>query len=278
MRRLLIYTDLDGSLLDSVTHSCEAARPTLDLLRALSIPVVFVSSKTRAEIERLRAALDLAAPFVVENGGAVFVPSGYFGRSLRGAVARPGYHVVEFGTPYAALRTALTHLAASSGVELRGFGDMTPEELGERTGLSRQSAILAQQRDYDEPFVICGPACAQPRVLQAIDESPLRWTRAGRFHHLTGGNDKGRAIRLLTQWYRAAWNCGDARSEVVTVGIGDSLSDLSMLEQVDYPILVQRPDGTYDQDVRVPGLTYANGPGPVGWSLAVMDLLRKRHL
>ncbi len=276
MRRLLIFTDLDGSLLDSVTHSYEPARATLDLLRTLAVPVVFVSSKTRAEIEHLRQAMESTAPFVVENGGAVFVPEGYFGRPPRGALANAGYHVVEFGTPYADLRAALGRIAEASGVELRGFGDMTPEELGERTGLSRHAAVLAQQRAYDEPFLVCGPASVESRIRRTIDACALQWTRAGRFHHLTGQNDKGKAIALLTQWYRERWSRMGQGTEVVTVGIGDSLSDRSMLEQVDYPILVQRPDGSYDQDVRAPRLTYANGSGPVGWSLSVMDVLRTR--
>lgn len=279
MRRLLVFTDLDGSLLDSVTHSFEPARSALELLRALSVPVVLVSSKTRAEIEQVRAAMGSAAPFVVEHGGAVFAPTGYFGGTPRGArkhASYPGYDVMEMGTPYPSLRQTLSRVAASSGVELRGFGDMSPEEVGERTGLSRQAAVLAQQRAYDEPFVICGPHAAQGRVLRTIEESSLHWTRAGRFHHLMGANDKGTAIGVVTQWYRERWRRSDAAVEIVTVGIGDSLSDRSMFEHVDCPILVQRPDGTYDPDVRLPGLSYANGAGPVGWSLAVMDTVRAR--
>ena len=55
MRRLMVFTNLDGSLLDSVTYSWEPARPALDLLRALAVPIVLVSSKTRMELEQIRA-------------------------------------------------------------------------------------------------------------------------------------------------------------------------------------------------------------------------------
>lgn len=279
MRRLLVFTDLDGSLLDSVTHSFEPARGALECLRARSVPVVLVSSKTRAEIEQLRRAMNSPDPFVAEHGGAVFVPTGYFGVPPRGAKAHagyPGYDVLELGLPYSSLRKTLQRVAALSGMELRGFGDMTPEEVGERTGLPRNTAVLAQQRAYDEPFVMCGPQAAQARVLCTIEEASLHWTRAGRFHHLMGANDKGRAIRVVTQWYRERWRQTDAAVEIVTVGIGDSLSDRSMFAQVDYPILVQRPDGTYDPDAYLPGLSCANGPGPVGWSRAVMEMVRAR--
>jgi mannosyl-3-phosphoglycerate phosphatase len=61
---------------------------------------------------------------------------------------------------------------------------------------------------------------------------------------------------------------------MLTIGIGDSLSDVSLLRQVDYPVLVRRPDGTCDAAVEVPNLVYAHGSGPVGWSMAVMNVLR----
>ena len=73
----------------------------------------------------------------------------------------------------------------------------------------------------------------------------------GRFYHLMGANDKGNrepATRLN----------GIGRLEqqkgrtLVTVGLGDSLNDLPMLESVDYPILIQKPNGSYDQDVQLP--------------------------
>jgi mannosyl-3-phosphoglycerate phosphatase len=59
------------------------------------------------------------------------------------------------------------------------------------------------------------------------------------------------------------------------VGLGDSLNDLPMLQVVDFPILVQKPDAQYDEDVRrrLPGVHLAEGVGPKGWSLAVKKIL-----
>ena len=47
-----------------------------------------------------------------------------------------------------------------------------------------------------------------------------------------------------------------------------------MLAAVDQPILVQRPDGSYDSTVRLPRLLHASGIGPVGWNAAVLTILR----
>ena len=43
------------------------------------------------------------------------------------------------------------------------------------------------------------------------------------------------------------------------VGIGDSLNDATLLAMVDYPILVQKPDGSYDPDIHLTGMIRAAG-------------------
>ncbi len=56
------------------------------------------------------------------------------------------------------LRAALKEIAQAVGRPLRGFGDMPAEEIAERTRLFLVDAVLAKQRDYDEPFLVDGPA------------------------------------------------------------------------------------------------------------------------
>jgi len=73
---ILVFTDLDGSLLNHDDYSFEEARPALDRLRKAKIPLIFVTSKTCREVEPLQNRLGLREPFIVENGGGIFVPRG----------------------------------------------------------------------------------------------------------------------------------------------------------------------------------------------------------
>ena len=50
---LIIFTDLDGTLLD-FRYSYKEAVPALNLIRKKNIPLIICSSKTRAEIEKCR--------------------------------------------------------------------------------------------------------------------------------------------------------------------------------------------------------------------------------
>ena len=271
MPKMVVFTDLDGSLLDPLTYSFDAASEALHALQASDIPLVLASSKTRAEIEPIRFRLNHLHPFTVENGGGLYIPKGLFDFPVEETVLRGPYQVIEIGTSYVRLRAALKEIEQRVGCPLRGFGDMSAEEVAERTGLSQQDALLAKQREYDEPFVIEGPDTVVEEVMREAGARELRCTRGGRFYHLIGGSDKGRACRLLIDCYRRQ---NGQRGHLVTVAIGDSLNDLPMLAAVDRPILVQKPDGSYDLEVQLSNLTRAQGIGPAGWNQAVLDLLR----
>jgi mannosyl-3-phosphoglycerate phosphatase len=262
----VVFTDLDGTLLDHSSYSFEAARPALEALLARRIPVVICTSKTRAEVEDVRTRLDNNDPFIVENGGAALVPAGYFPFAVPEGRESGRYTAVEFGVPYAKLRQAFVRIRAELGAELRGFGDMTVDEVARLCGFSRREAELARRREYDEPVVIKGDVTTGDFTAAAA-RLGLRTIRGARFFHLTGNNDKGRAVRALRALYERD------RGPVRTVGIGDSPNDLPLLESVDVPVLVQKPDGAYEPAIRLPGLVRAPGPGPVGWNAAVRVLL-----
>jgi mannosyl-3-phosphoglycerate phosphatase len=74
---LLIFTDLDGTLLDHDSYSFDAAQAALELLRLHQASLIFTTSKTRFEIERLQSAVKICEPFISENGAAIFFPDGY---------------------------------------------------------------------------------------------------------------------------------------------------------------------------------------------------------
>jgi mannosyl-3-phosphoglycerate phosphatase len=185
--------------------------------------------------------------------------------------AEEKYEVVALGIPYPRLRAALKEIGTDLGCRLRGMGDFPIEELASVTGLSLAEAQLAAKREYDEPFIVESGEVSWDCLAKAAEARKLQCTRGGRFYHLMGAHDKGLASRRLFGWYGRLGQ-KDGRS-LRTIGIGDSLNDLPMLASVDFPILVQKPDGSYDPDVQLPHLIRAGGVGPVGWNRSLLDLL-----
>ena len=261
----LVISDLDGTLLDHDTYSFEDAQPALEALRRRNIPLVLCSSKTRAEVEVWRRRLRNQDPFIVENGGAVFIRSGVFPSRAASAVTIGGYEVLPLGTPYPALVEALRQAAMESGCRVFGFSDMTPHEVAEACGMGVEEAALAKQRDYDEPFLIRDTGRSEV-LLTAIERRGLRWTRGGRFHHITGANDKAKAVELLAGLYREL----DPRT--TTIGLGDGPNDVSFLLKVDIPILIRTPR-VEQLRAAVPHARVTHDPGPRGWNQAVLEAI-----
>jgi len=267
--RLILFTDLDGALLDATTYRHDVTRSALDRLREYAVPLIICTSKTKAEVEPLRREIDNHDPFIVENGGALYIPDGYFKDPLTGSTGRDGYRVVELGIAYPRVRKALRRIEKMVGATLIGFGDMTAEDIVRVTGLARPDAERARQREYDEPFLIDGSPMSLEGVREAAQQLGLAVLPGGRFHLLVGGIDKGRACQFLIEHYRNEWG------EVTTAGIGDSLNDWPMLQVVDRPFLVERPEGGYVAGGGVEGLTRLRGIGPDGWKKGVSRLLEE---
>lgn len=261
--QLLVFTDLDGTLIDHDTYSWEGAEEAIEKLKESGVPIVPCTSKTRAEIEVHRSKMGLGGPFISENGGAVFIPIGYFDFSFDYTKKTTEYYVIELGMEYMKLRGVLSEIKGEVGGRLIGFGDMTSKEVARDTGLELEDALLAKTREYDEAFVFEGD---EGKLRKAIESRGLNWTKGGRYWHIMGNNDKGMAVEILRKLFLRKY--GSAR----TVGLGDSLNDLPMLRAVDTPIMVQKRDGSYDSKIDLPNLVRADGVGPVGWNKAVLDL------
>jgi mannosyl-3-phosphoglycerate phosphatase len=274
MPQYVVFADLDGTLLNTCPASWEAASLALEALRTHNIPLILVSSRTRAELEPLRRRLQHRDPFIVENGAAVFVPQGVFTFPLERMRTKPSYDVIELGMPYHMLRDVLKQIEDAVETPLHGFGDLSVEEIMQITGLSHADAELAGMREYDEPFLLEGPQPLLEEVCRQIVTRGLRWTKVGRLFHLTGDNDKGEAAELLMRCYQREQRLRFQTRTVESVGIGESIQDVPLLAVVDHPILVQKPDGSFDMDVLLPRLVRSRGIGPTGWNDAVLRLLQ----
>jgi len=263
-KAVVIFSDLDSTLLEHHSYSFEEARPALDLIKEAGLPLIFCTSKTRLETEYWQAKLDIHHPFVVENGGAIYLPVDYFPFPVPQAKKRQRWLVIELGSPYAELRQFLVSCQKQLDCRLRGFGDMSLEEITTLTGLSPTMAALARDREYDEPF-ICDDEQTLSIMRERAKQTGLKILGGSRFYHLTGKNDKGEAVRILKELYSRVYG------NLMTIALGDSHNDLAMLTAVDKAYLVRRHDGSYDRRVKLKGLVYVDGSGPEGWRQAILS-------
>ncbi|MGF1567663.1 MAG: HAD-IIB family hydrolase [Nodosilinea sp.] len=266
---LIVFTDLDGTLLNSETYDYGAALPTLATLAQRQIPVVPVTSKTRQEVEHLRQAVGLKAPFVVENGSAVYIPHDQAEFALPEGEDLEDYRVLQLGCNYVTARAGLKAIAQSIGRPLKGFGDWTVEQVAQLTGLSAAEAKQAKAREFTEPFMTPKNISSED-LRQAVEAMGFRVVIGDRFSHLIGADaGKGHAVHRLVGLYQA--NQTQAQS-ITTIGLGNSPNDLDMLENVDNPIVLPGQNGPHPQ-LAERGWVVAPAPAPAGWAMALEELL-----
>jgi mannosyl-3-phosphoglycerate phosphatase len=264
---LLVFTDLDGTLLDHHSYSFSAALPALERLRKAGVPVIPVTSKTLAELAPLMRELDNAHPCIAENGGLIALPPGYF-TALDDYPLQEGYRVIELSPGYENILQTARRLRAEYQYQFRGFSDMSDAEVAGCTGLSAAEAARARRRLCSEPLLWLDTAAAFAQFRQALQAAGLQLVQGGRFWHLMANHDKASAMQRLCEQYRAA-----GFQDFKTVALGDSPNDVPMLEAVDTPILIRRPDGgclSLQTDQPAP---CSELPGPAGWNQMMLQLL-----
>ncbi|MBV6659030.1 MAG: HAD-IIB family hydrolase [Devosiaceae bacterium] len=253
---LLVFSDLDGTLLDHATYSWEAARPGLERLGQLGAGLVLASSKTAAEIRSLQHEIGCAHwPAIVENGAGILWPNDERAGQPQG------------GTDYARLRAILddlpTPMRGEGGFE--GFSDMEAARVADLTGLTPEKAALAKTRQHSEPGLWHGDAQGLEAFLAALERAGVHARRGGRFLTLSFGTTKAQAMAQVVA----------ALKPKTTIALGDAPNDLEMIEAADHGVIVHNPHAPPIETLpseRHAGTIRTQLAGPAGWSEAIVHL------
>jgi mannosyl-3-phosphoglycerate phosphatase len=272
--RQIVFTALEGALVDAHSGSFAKAEEALSELHRRHIALVLVTTKTRAEIEPLRRKLEHNHPFITESGGGIFFPDGYFNVKIPGAVRNGRYLCISQGQPYKQVCDALDEIAEETGVGVAGFHHMSPREIANNAGLRLRDAELARSREYDEPFFFTSAGeQAIASFLQAANQRGFKARHSGMFWHFSAGCDPARAVRSVTQLFREA-----TRIKLRAIGIGGNAEDLVWLRAVDHAILL--PGSKADAEPPIaPQTSSARNilrgevAGPAGWNEFVLNII-----
>ncbi len=258
---LVIFTDLDGTLLDSGTYSFAPAVPALRRIRELRVPLILTTSKTYAEARQIQTEIGIeAAPLIVENGAAAWIPPGYF------APDPEPDGLILFGAPYKDVLATLHQASRETGAVVVGFADLTLDAVARLTGLPPEEAARARDRVHDEPFILADPS-HQQALYQAVERLGRTCTRGGRFHHIIDPNvDKGRAAQYLRARFLKA------NPTATFLALGDAPNDVPMLAASDDRVIIRSKFADQLQSA-LPGARVSQAPGPEGWNTEVLQRL-----
>lgn len=264
----VIFTDLDGTLLDHDSYSFAAAKPAMALLDAREIIWVLNTSKTCAELNPLARRLGNRYPFIVENGAAVVVPAG--------CDMLPDIEMTEIDGArhkcFAPRREEIIGLLhgwrEEKGYQFSGFSDFDARALCEITGLGIEDAELALQRDYSEPICWQDNEEQWQRFQNDLKAVGLQALKGGRFHHIMGPANKGLAMSWLVS---CLYPSGPAPR---VIALGDSGNDVAMLAAADVGVVIRSDHHTPPEVPNPKGvIVFTERSGPAGWNDTLLDLL-----
>jgi mannosyl-3-phosphoglycerate phosphatase family protein len=270
----LIFTDLDGSLLDHDSYSFEAASPLLEELETREIPVIPITSKTFAEVQELRITLNNRHPFIVENGAAIAIPNHYFSSLPQGGAEKSGFCIVTNSQPRQHWNNLLEENAQEFKDEFETFTSIVHERghkgIQDITGLSLYQAKLSNKREYSEPIHWHGSDQRKQAFIEQLTIAGGTLLQGGRFLSLGDKVSKGSTLVQLSKIYQ---QLNDLQA-VHSLAVGDSGNDISMLEVATSAIIIRSKTHLPPTLNRSNNLIISRDYGPQGWAESVSFWLK----
>lgn len=264
----IVCTDLDGTLLDHHTYEWSPAQDALDRLAKRNIPVVINTSKTFEEVRQLQQQLNLQAPFIVENGSAIYLPRSTYAKPEDAQPYADNHWQMQLGDSRANLITLLKSLRNQMLYKFESFFDMSLARVIELTGLPTEAAEQAMNRQFSEPLIWRDSDEKLQSFTSQIAAEGKQLLVGGRFIHVLGNTDKAKAILWFCQYIESL-----NHKPVKIIALGDSGNDIAMLNIADYAVTVRSPVHDYPNVHPAGQLLKTTAYGPAGWAEAINQII-----
>jgi mannosyl-3-phosphoglycerate phosphatase family protein len=270
----LIFTDLDGSLLDHNTYSHKPAVSLLETLNQVGIPVILTSSKTMAEIVPLRAMISNSHPFIVENGAGIYVPMNYFSYLPSSWRENEGFMLYSRSPGRDLILEIIDTCSQEFRMEYQTFSHLFEREgsdgISRVTGLLPHQAESANKREFSETIIWLSTDSRKQQFIETLTSKGLSVQQGGRFLSVTDHASKGRALQYLTKIFKQQHHINLCD----TLAIGDADNDKSMLEIADSALIIRSRHHMPPKLDRCERISISKEVGPKGWVSGVTSWLQ----
>ena len=267
---LLIFTDIDGTFINNDTFDEGSNTETIWELQQAQHLVVFNTSKTFDEVDYFQKRIKTSLSFICETGGGIYLANDHFEttKPLRG----------EYQILYESRKTDDFKEQIQSEInenyrdDLIFFDDLSDDEKSSLSGLSGYDLDLASNRDFSILIKWKSTKSKFNEFKLFLKKYKLNLITGGRFSHICSENDKGKATKLLIDKTKKFLK----KSNIVTVGIGDSKNDLEMLDIVDFPCIVKSPNNhLLHESFDMKNITFSEYEAPKGWIECIEKVVTK---
>ena len=272
MSSAVIYTDLDGTLLDHHTYAFDEALETIKALKDRGIPIIPCTSKTLAETVSLMQAIDIDGPMIIENGAAIWVPQDWGLERPAGSASDADAWCHSFGPSRSMIRRQLAILSIEWGNRYQSLCDLSEKQVAAVTGLDLDGAARAKQREHCETLIWLGTPADRKTFAEQVETLDMRCLQGGRFVHVLTSGGKAEAVSWL---HHKICRERPGFDGAISLSAGDAENDVEMLEVTDLALLVRSPVNEPPTVRRQGGLVISDTEGPAGWAEGIEALIER---
>ena len=260
-KQIIIFTDLDGSLLDKDTFKFDQIEGYFKKLVSIGIKIIPNSSKTEAELLDFNKQHNLNLSFIAENGSSIHglnlihkrLPS----KVLISKSIDQIYNIFEKNIP-SELKKKITFILK-----------LQKKNQEKIFGLSSNKLILVKKRKHSIPIKFNGTETEKNRFTKIMNDVGLTLQTGGRIMNICDNTNKSKAMLKTLELIKEK-----IHEEIITIGVGDNQNDIEMLKKSDYPCLVKN-DNFRSSLINIDNLIKSSKPSPMGWADVIKTAIQK---
>ena len=258
---ILIFTDLDGTLLNRDNFNFESTKPFLKELKKKNIIIIPNSSKTEDEIIEFNNEADFQFPFVSENGSIIHNLN-YLNQEFPDKIilARNTNEIQN-------IFDKNIHQDLKSKCKV--ISSLTMSEQTKIFGLPENKLKQVFNRSCTIPMIFEGNNEEKLSLKNILLKNGLDFKDGGRVINLGDRINKADAMKKITQMLETKFKC-----KPKIIAVGDNHNDLEMLQNSDIPCLVKN-DKFLKKNLQIKNLIISKQAAPEGWVEIVKLALEK---
>ena len=257
---VIIFTDLDGTLLNRDTFKFDEIKDYIKSLISEGIIIIPNTSKTEVEIEDFNKKLDLNLPFISENGSAIF--------GLDNINKNFPNNIVLSREKEITLKVFQKEVPDSLRSKCKLISKMERKTQREIFGLSDKNLRNVLNRNYSTPILFKGNSEQKKDLFKIVKNIGLSLHEGGRVMNICDNVSKLKAMNRVIKIIKKT------EDEVKTIGVGDNYNDLDMLRNSNIACLVFN-DQFLMEPININNCLVSKQSAPLGWEEVVKMALEK---
>ena len=257
---LIIFTDLDGSLLHRDNFKFDEIKYFIKNLIDDGMIIIPNTSKTEIECEEFIKDLGINLPFISENGSSI--------NGLNFINANFPNKIILSRNKEELIKIFNSKVPVDLKAKCKFISDMNSKEQKNIFGLQGNDLKNALNRKYTIPFIFKGDKIEKNKLLKILKSSSLTMQEGGRILNLGDNTDKVKSMNQVLKIYKKV------EDKIKIIAVGDNFNDLDMLRNSDIPCLVFNDQFKQDQ-ININNLIVSNKPSPEGWADVIKMALVK---